>query len=75
MIVKPIRRREAIGYEGPFGREMSRFSHLIDNRPIGSGEVFSLTNQLPVTPGKFLRLISFRGGLHSKIHSTTAMIG
>jgi hypothetical protein len=40
------------GREGPWGCEMSRLPHFLDNRLTDGGEVVSLTRQLPFTPRK-----------------------
>jgi hypothetical protein len=51
------------GREGPYGCEKSRLPHFVDNRLTDGGEVVSLTRRSPFTPpGRFLGLISVRGG-------------
>jgi hypothetical protein len=41
------------GLEGPWGCEMSRLPHFLDNRLKDGGEVVSLMCQPPFTPRKF----------------------
>jgi hypothetical protein len=48
------------GRGGPQGCETSRLPHFTDSRLTDGGEV-SLTRRPPLTPGKFLVLISVRG--------------
>jgi hypothetical protein len=40
------------GREGPWGCEMSRLPHFLDNRLTDGGEVVSLTHWPPFTPRK-----------------------
>jgi hypothetical protein len=53
--------------EGPQAYEMSRLPNFLDNRPTDRGEVFSLTLCRPLSPGRFLVVISVRGWVDLRV--------
>jgi hypothetical protein len=59
-----LKKSKAIPVTGrrvPYGCATSRLSHFLDRLLTDGGEVVSLTNRPPFTPGRFLVLISVRG--------------
>jgi hypothetical protein len=47
---KPTKAIPVTGRGGPYGCEMSRLPHFLENRLTGGGEVVSLTRRPPFTP-------------------------
>jgi hypothetical protein len=55
IIISKAKKGEALpvtGREGPYGCEMSRIPHFLDNQLTDGGEVVSLTRRPPFTPRK-----------------------